>query len=45
VKEWVVMTDELLYAKLAGHIDDTGSPLPVLHGVRVGFLGVIYPNL
>jgi hypothetical protein len=43
VKEWVVMTDELLYAKLAGHIADTGSPLPVLHGEHVGFLGVVYP--
>jgi hypothetical protein len=45
VKEWTVMTDELLYAKLAGHIGDTGSPLPVLHGVHVGFLGVVYPIL
>jgi hypothetical protein len=39
------MTDELLYAKLADHIADTGSPLPVLHGVHVGFLGVVYPIL
>jgi hypothetical protein len=39
------MTDELLYAKLAGHIADTGSPLPVLHGEHVGFLGVVYPIL
>jgi hypothetical protein len=45
VKEWVVMTDELLYAKLAGHVADTGSPLPVLHGEHVGFLGVVYPIL
>jgi hypothetical protein len=45
VKEWVVMTDELLYAKLAVHIADTGSPLPVLHGEHVGFLGVLYPIL
>ncbi len=37
------MTDELLYAKLAGHIADTGSPLPVLHGEHVGFLGIVYP--
>lgn len=37
------MTDEMLYAKLAGHIADTGSPLPVLHGIHVGFLGVVYP--
>jgi Dolichyl-phosphate-mannose-protein mannosyltransferase len=45
VKEWTVMTDELLYAKLAGHIADTGSPLPVLHGEHVGFLGIVYPIL
>ena len=45
VKEWAVMTDELLYAKLAQHIGDTGSPLPVLHGEHVGFLGVVYPIL
>ncbi len=45
VKEWVVMTDELLYAKLATHIGQTGSPLPVLHGEHVGFLGVVYPIL
>lgn len=37
------MTDELLYAKLAQHIGDTGSPLPSLHGEHVGFLGVGYP--
>jgi hypothetical protein len=45
VKEWVVMTDELLYAKLARHIAASGSPLPVLHGEHVGFLGVVYPIL
>jgi hypothetical protein len=45
VKEWTVMTDELLYAKLARHIADTGSPLPVLHGEHVGFLGIVYPIL
>jgi hypothetical protein len=45
VHEWVVMTDELLYAKLARHIGTTGSPLPELHGQHVGFLGVVYPIL
>jgi hypothetical protein len=45
VKEWTVMTDELLYTKLAQHVADTGSPLPVLHGEHVGFLGVVYPIL
>ena len=39
------MTDELLYSKLAQHIADTGSPLPVLHGEHAGFLGVVYPIL
>ena len=38
------MTDELLYAKLARHTAETGSPLPVLHGDHVGFLGVVYPT-
>jgi hypothetical protein len=45
VKEWTVMTDELLYTKLAQHLADTGSPLPVLHGEQVSFLGVVYPIL
>jgi hypothetical protein len=42
VKEWTVQTDELLYTKIARHIAETGSPLPVLHGEHVGFLGVVY---
>lgn len=45
VREWVVQTDEMLYAKLARHMGTTGSPLPVLHGEHVGFLGVVYPIL
>lgn len=45
VHEWVVMTDELLYVKLAHHIGTSGSPVPTLHGTRVGFLGVVYPVL
>jgi hypothetical protein len=45
VKEWTVMTDELLYSKLAHHIADTGSPLPTLHGLHVGFFGIVYPIL
>jgi hypothetical protein len=43
VHEWVVQTDEMLYVKLARHMGVTGSPLPTLHGQRVGFLGVVYP--
>ena len=45
VREWVVQTDEMLYAKLARHMGTTGSPLPVLHGEHVGFLGVVYSIL
>ncbi len=45
VHEWVVQTDEMLYAKLARHIGQTGSPVPTLHGQRVGFVGVVYPML
>jgi hypothetical protein len=45
VHEWVVQTDEMLYAKLARHIGQTGSPVPTLHGHRVGFVGVVYPIL
>jgi hypothetical protein len=45
VHEWAVMTDELLYTKLARAIGTSGSPLPTLHGDHVGFLGVVYPIL
>ncbi len=45
VREWAVMTDELLYAKLATAIADSGSPVPTLHGEHVGFLGIVYPIL
>lgn len=43
VREWLVMTDELLFAKLAHHTATTGSPVPVLHGVRDQPLGIVYP--
>ncbi len=45
VHEWVVQTDEMLYAKLAWHIGHTGSLVPTLHDHRVGFVGVVYPIL
>jgi hypothetical protein len=45
VHEWVVQTDEMLYAKLARHMGTTGSPIPTIHGQHVGFLGVVYPTL
>ena len=39
------MTDELLYAKLARAIAESGSPVPSLHDQHVGFLGMVYPIL
>jgi hypothetical protein len=45
VRDWVVMTDELQYAKLATHIGETLSPLPVLRGVAVSSYAQVYPIL
>ena len=45
VRDWVVMTDELQYAKLATHIGETLSPLPVLRGVSVSSYAQVYPIL
>jgi hypothetical protein len=45
VRDWVVMTDELQYAKLATHIGDTLSPLPTLRGVHVSAYAQVYPAL
>jgi hypothetical protein len=45
VRDWVVMTDELQYAKLATHIGQTLSPLPVLRGERVSIFSQLYPLL
>lgn len=45
VREWIVMTDELLYVKLARHIAVSGSPVPTLHEQHVGFLGIVYAIL
>jgi hypothetical protein len=45
VRDWVVMTDELQYAKLATHIGQTLSPLPSLRGVHVSSYAQVYPIL
>jgi hypothetical protein len=45
VGDWAVMTDELLYERLALSIADSGSPLPVLHGERVDAYAQLYPIL
>jgi hypothetical protein len=43
VRDWVVMTDELQYAKLATHIGETLSPLPALRGVHYATSAQLYP--
>jgi hypothetical protein len=43
VPGWSVMTDELLYVKLALHIGDTLSPLPAVHGQSFSQFTPVYP--
>ncbi len=45
IRDWSVMTDELLYAKLATSIADTGSPLPRVHGTSIEVYNQLYPLL
>jgi hypothetical protein len=45
IREWSVMTDELLYAKLATSIADTGSPFPRVHGTSIAVYNQLYPLL
>jgi dolichyl-phosphate-mannose-protein mannosyltransferase len=45
VTEWSVMTDELLYVKLALSIGDTGSPFPQIHGEGFAVFSQLYPLL
>jgi hypothetical protein len=45
VRDWVVMTDELQYTKLATHIGETLSPLPTLRGVHYATSAQLYPTL
>ena len=45
IRDWSVMTDELLYAKLATAIADRGSPLPQVHGSSIAVYSQLYPLL
>ncbi|HVG66988.1 MAG TPA: glycosyltransferase family 39 protein, partial [Gaiellales bacterium] len=45
VTQWVVMSDELQYSKLALHIGQTLSPIPVIRGEYTGSLSQLYPIL
>jgi len=45
VRDWYVMTDELVYERLAIAIARTHSPLPHVHGVLVRSLDQLYPLL
>src|SRR3954452_14473546 len=43
--DWFVMTDELLYERLAINAAHTFSPLPAIHGQAVGNMNQLYPLL
>jgi hypothetical protein len=43
--DWFVMTDELLYERLALSIDRLHSPIPHVHGVSIGSINQLYPLL
>jgi hypothetical protein len=45
VQDWYVMTDELLYERLAISIAHSGSPLPHVHGELIGNVNQLYPLL
>jgi hypothetical protein len=45
VANWFVMTDELLYERLAISIANTSSPLPHVHGEAVSNINQLYPLL
>lgn len=45
VVDWYVMTDELLYERLAISIADLQSPLPRIHGQLIGNVNELYPLL
>jgi hypothetical protein len=45
VADWFVMTDELLYERLALSVDHLHSPIPHVHGVVVGSINQLYPLL
>jgi hypothetical protein len=45
VADWFVMTDELLYERLALSVDRLGSPIPHVHGTVIGSINQLYPLL
>jgi hypothetical protein len=45
IRDWSVMTDELLYTKLATSIAETLSPLPSVHGTSIEVYNQLYPLL
>jgi len=45
VVDWYVMTDELLYERLAISIGQLHSPLPHVHGELIGNVNQLYPLL
>jgi hypothetical protein len=45
VNQWVVMSDELQYAKLSLHIGETLSPIPIVRDQYTGSLAQLYPIL
>src|SRR5436305_12909763 len=45
VADWFVMTDELLYERLALSVDRLHSPVPHVHGVVIGSINQLYPLL
>lgn len=45
VGDWFVMTDELLYERLAISVARTVSPLPRVHGTAIPSLAQLYPVL
>jgi len=45
IQDWSVMTDELLYAKLATAISTSGSPFPEVHGSSIAVYNQLYPLL
>jgi hypothetical protein len=45
IRDWGVMTDELLYVRLARSVAERHSPLPVVHGVSIDVINQLYPVL
>lgn len=45
MSDWLVMTDELLYVKLAQSIGHTLSPVPTVHGHYFAVFNQLYPLL